>query len=433
MILDIGITDVKESNEFLSSLWAEMASEFGKCAWQYMPEKNKQTKTITFGFMDIGVSVLMTGITYKSNGSIIKLFFRHCDTSYKYRGEQEEVLKKESQLGQRLVRVVRKARRGMGKYNEYFANPTIKSLFSLSSYEGNGFKTEIGLDNKTRINFPIFAYDENQVQGKITQKTNQVIDFLSVETNAPFWITSSFDPEDERIKGLTDEVYQEPDFIDGFSVEGDYLTISEEAKGFLSYLIENNGEDEELLTFLNACSHFHTARKYDAQIHDYQGYIDHPLKDGSSVEIETYTQNQDLKTSLVTGESQIEIATTLYMSALEVVTLIGFQSERCKECKQDKYGIASRVRYLVSYYLNSHIAEILYGYYDKRSKYLHRGNMLTNDIPTRSTVPLLDVNQENGCKYPMQVSLINLREYTSYILRRFYKEHILNKKVNMEL
>ncbi|MCY7755095.1 hypothetical protein MOB25_17355 [Bacillus haynesii] len=430
MILDIGITDVKKSNEFLRSLWAEMAKEFGKCGWQYTPYKNKQTKTITFGFMDIGVSVLIAGVTYKNNGSIIKLFFEYSDASYGYGyiEGQEDKLIKESELGQRLIRVVRKARRGMGKYNDYYALPTIKSLLPLSNYEENNFKTEYVGENKTRIYFPVSAYDENQVEGEITQKTNQVIDFLSVETNAPFWNTSTTSKEIKEKTVLTEDVYQEPDFIDGLSVKDGYLTISEEAKDFLSYLIESNGENEDLQTFLNACYHFHTARKYDAQIHDYQGYIDHPSEDGSGVEIGIYTKNQNLKTALVTGGSQTEIATTLYMSALEVVTLIGFQSEKCKVCNQDKYGIASRVRNLVNKHLNSHIAKQLNDYYDKRSRYLHRGYMLTNDAPTSSLIPLLDNDDENGCNFPVRVSLINLREYTSYILRAFYKEYFLNKE-----
>lgn len=425
MILDIGIIELKESNEFLRSLWAEMANEFGKCAWQYMPSKNKQTQTITFGFMDIGVSVLMAGVTYKKNGSIIKLFFGYSGTNYEYRGMEEEELKKESELGQRIVRVVRKARKGMGKYNEYHANRAIKSLYPLSSYEGNNFKIENVSDNNTKVYFSIAAYDENQIKGKIIQKTDQVMDFLSVETNAPFWTTSCSEIENQETKVLTDETYQEADFIDGFSVRDEKLIISQEAKGFLSYLIRSSGKDEDLLIFLNACSHFHTARKYDAQIHDYQGYIDHPLEDGSGTEIEIYTKNQDLKRALVTGKSQTEIATTLYMSALEVVTLIGFESEKCNECKQDKYGIASRVRQLIGKHLNSHIARQLNDYYDMRSKFLHRGYMLTNNEPTNSSIPLLEVESENGCEFPIKVSLINLREYTSYVLRGFYKEYFL--------
>jgi hypothetical protein len=428
LILDIGITHERDSNEFLRCLWAEMANEFGKCAWQYGPYKNKQTKTITFGFMDIGVATLMAGITYKNKGSIMKLFFGYGGTRYTYKGEQEEQLKKESELGQRVVRVVRKARRGMWKYKEFVAHSAIKSLYPLSSYEGNNYKTEIALDSKTIIHFPILAYDDNQVQGKIIQKTNKIMDFLSVETNAPFWRTSNTNLKNQETKVLTAEEYQESDFIDGFSLKDGYLTISKDGKDFLSYLIGSDGEDENLQIFLNSCYHFHTARKYDAQIYDHQGYTDKPLEDGSGVEIDIYTKNQDLKTALLIGESQTEIATTLYMSALEVVTLIGFQSEKCRECNQNKYSIAKRVRDLVGKYLNPYIAEQLNGYYNKRSKYLHRGFMLTNDQPTRSSVPLLDADGENGCKYPAQVSLTNLREYTSYVLRAFLKEHFLNKE-----
>lgn len=426
MIFDIGITDKNESNEFLRCLWAEMASEFGECNWQYMPSRNKLNKTITFGFMNIGVAVLMAGITYKNNGSIIKLFFGYSGTHYEYKGEQEEELKKESHLGQRLVKVVRNARKNVRNYKEYLAQPIIRSLFPLSNYIGDNFKSEIVTGNKTNIHFPIFAYDENQAQGKITQKINQFMDFLSVETNAPFWTSLSPQKENHETVVLVDEIFQEPDFIDGFSIKDEYLTISEKAKEFLSYITRYDGEDEDLLTFLNACSHFHTARKYDAQINDYQGYIEHPSEEGVGVEIEIYTKYQDLQTALVTGGSQTEIATTLYMSAIEVVTLIGFKSDKCMECKQDKFGIGSRVRHIVGKYLDSHLARQFNDYYDKRSKYLHRGNMLTNDEPLSSSVPLLDVERENGCKFPVQLSLINLREYTSYVLRAFYKEHFLD-------
>lgn len=47
-------------------------------------------------------------------------------------------------------------------------------------------------------------------------------------------------------------------------------------------------------------------RKYDVQIHDYQGNMDHPLEYGSSVEVEIYTKNQDLKTALVTGNLRLK-------------------------------------------------------------------------------------------------------------------------------
>ncbi|MEZ2369250.1 MULTISPECIES: hypothetical protein [Bacillus] len=141
-------------------------------------------------------------------------------------------MKKESQLGKRLEKVVKKARKSMGKYKNYSASPIIKSLLPLSNYEGHNFKVEYIGDNKTRIYFPMAAYDKNQVKGKIIQKTDQIIDFLSVETNAPFWSASTTYKEDKEKTELIEELYQEPDFIDGLSVKNGYLTISEEAKEF---------------------------------------------------------------------------------------------------------------------------------------------------------------------------------------------------------
>lgn len=44
MELNIGITDVKDSNEFLRCLWSEKAKEFGNCGWQYIPIKDGSKK-----------------------------------------------------------------------------------------------------------------------------------------------------------------------------------------------------------------------------------------------------------------------------------------------------------------------------------------------------------------------------------------------------
>lgn len=79
---------------------------------------------------------------------------------------------KESELEERLRKVVRKARRDMEKYNNYCSIKTIKTLLALSNYEVNQFKTEYFWDNKTRIYFPVSDNDDNQVEWEITHKIN---------------------------------------------------------------------------------------------------------------------------------------------------------------------------------------------------------------------------------------------------------------------
>ncbi|AZV60313.1 hypothetical protein [Peribacillus frigoritolerans] len=135
-------------------------------------------------------------------------------------------------------------------------------------------------------------------------------------------------------------------------------------------------------------------------------------------------RHEDLELAASMGGSHEEIAITLYLSALEVITLYNFREKRCNVCGQPKFKIKQRVKEFVTKHLNENISRHLADYYDKRSFYLHRGSMLTNDMPTVSTIPLLDKNDKTGC-VTAGIPLINLREYTSYCLRKFYKEKLL--------
>ncbi|WP_144466145.1 hypothetical protein [Bacillus sp. FDAARGOS_235] len=418
LILDIGIIEIEKSNEFLKSLWAEMKKEFGKCAWQYNPYKIKQENTINFGFMDIDVAVLNVKVTYKQKGSIIKIIFEYP------KGEEE--LEQSSPLGRRLKKVVRLARRNIGRKEEYVAGLEIKSYFPLLAYEGKhvtikAFSSDFNKNNK--IYFPFSAYDENQADGQVFQKMNEILDFLSVETNAPFWEDGT-DSYYDYIDIPNNEIYQDTSFIDGLSLKNEFLSISQTGMRFLDYIVTDNGDDKDLALFLSACYHFHTARKYDAQIHDFGGNKYYSSDDGSMLEIERCKKDKGLEPGYVLGNSQIEIATTLYLSALEVITLIGFEEKKCKECGQDVYQISSRVKGIAKKYFDSYTAEEFTAMYNKRSNYLHRGYMLTDKAPTTSSVPLLDVESESGCIYP-ENNLQWLREHTSYILRAFYREQFM--------
>jgi hypothetical protein len=234
------------------------------------------------------------------------------------------------------------------------------------------------------------------------QKINQLVDFLSVETNAPFRLTKA--PSMDKTIVFGNELFQDDDFIDDFPIKNGYLVISKEGKEFIDKLTSIEHEVSlEVDLFLKACSHFHTARMLEEQMHDI----------GDGIVLTMF------------GGNKVELANTLYLSALEVVTLIGFTEEKCECCGQPKYQITRRVKDLTSKYLPKHLVKDFIDYYDKRSKYLHRGMKLVTETPTSSIIPLLDPDDKSGCDYPYKVPLINIREYVSYCLRRFYKEHLI--------
>lgn len=419
--ITIGTTNQSDSNEFLKSLWAQLAEEFGKCAWQYMPTKKYIKDRIFFGHMDIDSApnkmvsdlVFAVSITYAERGTIKDIFFDLVDK--KSIPDQEEVFK-------RIEKSVSKAKGNVRNYTLFGSWMVLRSMSGLSSYKGERFSIETNLSKSAKVNILVESYDINQSIGIGTKKINQMMDFLSVETNAPFW----FEQENSG-SGFRDtdkEVYQEdPEFIDGLSSKDNFLIISKEGKKLLEKIVSLDTEENKSLSlFLKACHHFHTARRYNAQIENI--YLSNPRQDGNKVVFEMKS-HEDLELAANMGGSHTEIATTLYLSALEVVTLHEFQEERCETCGQPRFKIKQRVKEFVTEHLNEHIAKLLSDCYDKRSFYLHRGSSLTHDMPTHSLVPLLDKKDSSGCVTHDKVSLINLREYTSYCLRKFYKKNLL--------
>lgn len=419
--IHIGTTNESESNEFLKCLWAEIAKEFGKCAWQYMPSKQLIKGRIFFGHMDIDNDlenfpsklVFAVSISYKERGTIKDIFFDLL---------KENKLPNKKEVLQRIEKAVNSAKQNLGKYSFFQLGTGIKSMYSLSTYEGERFNIKVDSKKCSKLSIIVESYDKNQASGIATKKINQLMDFLSVETNAPFWNTDELNEDVSEEIGK--EIYQEDEeFIDGLSYKDGHLVLSREGKDFVEKLVNLKNEDDQAMNlFLKACHHFHTARKYHVQLENV--YLANPRADG---DIMTYEikRHEDLELAANMGDSHTEIATTLYLSALEVITLNDFQEEKCETCNQPKFNIKQRVKKFVTENLNEHVAKLLSDYYDKRSFYLHRGSMLTQDMPTNSSIPLLDKNDKTGCVDPVKVSLNNLREFTSYCLRKFYKEKLL--------
>jgi len=397
MNINIGTTNAEESNEFLRCLWAEMKNEFGVCGWHYTPYKNGLLKKITFGFVNIGESKpLEVGITYKEKGSINNIFF---NAEY---GEKD--IKKGTELYQRLKKVVNTTKQNIGKLDTLYFRTAIQSYYPLHSYRADDFTIHPMKDSKSEFTFGINAYDSNQASGFVTQKVTQLMNFLAVETNAVFervdWI------EDGLIEPQESELFQEDDFIDDHSVKEDYLVISKEGKEFIKILTNSEHDlSPKVELFLKACGHFHSARKQEEKMF-------HRDSDGSVV--------------VVQSGDETELATTLYLSALEVTTLIGFTEEKCDSCGQPKFQITKRVRELTSKYLPKHLVKDFVDYYDKRSKFLHAGMRVNTETPTSNLIPLLDPDEKNGCDFPHKIPLINVREYVSYCLRKYYRENLIN-------
>lgn len=411
MEINIGISNIEESNDFLKSLWAQMEKEFEKCGWHFSPVK--KNNRIFLGFMRIGdLGELSVSISYKQKGTINNLYFEL--------GNDRQEIPKNSELSNRLKKVVRLARSKQGEFSFFRCSVPIESYYPIASYESEFFKTEILSKEGTQLTFLTKAYDEKQVNGISSKKIKQIMDFLSLETNGVFWRGKTSNMEQEK-KVLTNELFQDDEFIDGMPIKEDCIVLSREGKQFLEQIINpHNQLSKDVEIFLKACHHFHSARKYDEQ--EFSNAL---LIDGDSFPEEIEKRKNDLKIASKMVESHVELATTLYMSALEVVTLIGAEKNTCSACGQPKYQIASRVRDLVTEHLGEHLASDFNYYYNLRSKYLHTGLLIEDEEFGGYVIPQLDVDSKSGCREVTGVALINLREYVGYCLREYYKKNLL--------
>ncbi|MGF9741431.1 hypothetical protein ABEX38_29115 [Priestia megaterium] len=411
MEINIGISNIEESNDFLKSLWAEMEKEFEKCGWYFTP--HKRNNRIFFGFMSIGdLGELSVSISYKEKGTINNLFFEL--------GKERQEIPKNSELISRLKKVVRLARSNQGEFSFFRCSVSIESYYPIAPYESEYFETQILSKEGTQFTFLTKAYDQKQVKGISSKKIKQIMDFLSLETNGVFWIGKTSTIEQEK-KLLSNDLFQNEEFIDGMPIKEDCIVLSREGKQFLEKIIDpNNQLSKDIEMFLKACHHFHSARKYDEQ--ELSNAL---LINGDSFPEEIEKRKNNLKIASKMGESHVELATTLYMSALEVVTLIGAEKDTCSACGQPKYQIARRVRDLVTEHLGEHLASDFNYYYNLRSKYLHTGLLVEDQEFVGYAIPQLDVDSKSGCREVIGVSLINLREYVGYCLREYYKKNLL--------
>lgn len=395
--IEVGINNIKQSNKFLRKLWALFNEEFGKCSWQYSPFKIGKYQQICFGMADIKDYNLEISILYKNKGSITKIIFESSDGN-----------KLDEKMRDTLNKLVKYAKENYEKKEAFFFKASIISNYVFSNYETQCQSMQIfGLKNKSsNLFFSVSAYDHNQASGKAIEFINETLDFLSIETNLMFYLdeinvieNAKFKEKDEMIYNKKESYQDNSDFIEGYSTKNKQIVISKEAIQFLKYIQKNDNED--IRAFMRACHHFHSARKLDS---------------------DTFEVNSLHKKSNERLDSNLEIANTLYLSALEVVSSIGFQSDRCSECNQLKYSISKRVKDITNKYLNDNVAKEIVKSYSLRSKYLHEGVLIRSTSPTIQSIPLLDNSTKSGCKENFSASIYNLREYTSYILRRFYRE-----------
>lgn len=112
-----------------------------------------------------------------------------------------------------------------------------------------------------------------------------------------------------------------------------------------------------------------------------------------------------------------EIVCALLISSIEALCEeFPWETSKCQTCGQIKYSIKQRVKELSTRILGEAAAYHISELYNIRSRTLHCGHQFSNRTSCYIT-PLIDSSQ-NNCMKPQGLNILNLTEFTSYLIRK---------------
>ncbi|WP_271254483.1 hypothetical protein [Pseudanabaena sp. Chao 1811] len=189
------------------------------------------------------------------------------------------------------------------------------------------------------------------------------------------------------------------DWLDGYPIVENKLMLPDHCLKLIEDIVQSNiNKNKQLI--LDACHHFHSARSFQERYY-------------------FYSQTESIS----------EIAMVLYISSVEVLSLINVSPpSNCPTCSQPQHRISSRVVEFMERHNGTNIASLIKALYNDRSKYLHAGRLLSSRSYNGKIIPQLKFSSDNGVLSPMSLAPIhNLREFTSFCIRaETYNEYNFN-------
>ena len=432
----VGTTNLSDSNKFLNSLWREFNDKVGcvkdmgtlKCSWAYFPVKLNwgDSNFAYFGSMRTKIGYIHVGISYKVKGTINNIYFLLYNS------------KESTDYSGQIKGIVKQAKRNMQLEYSYLVDYKLTGEYMnlsnllLSNYMGKNYY--IVSNDECHIVFKIIGQDIFDARKLSEEKISHIVNFLAVETNVI--IKYSFKDikleKEENMQNINNEIYQEDvkdqyyednKFIDLYPQYKEKVLLSKEGKNFIDILLDGN-LNTRMNIFLSSCYHF-----YEGLMQEFR------LGTSCVMAVNDVIYMVNGNKDYMEKQSVFDISLTMYLSALETVTLEERKIEKCEKCGQTKYEIRKSVGEFIDEYLWEGFGRIFKKIYDLRSAYLHAGVSATK-ISKGVIRPVLDDKTASGCmdintiSYNVQegsgaVEISNLREWTSYSLRNYYKEKII--------
>lgn len=417
-----------ESNKFLVSLWNQVNTHIcpqhctDRAPWAYFPGKyvGKKISVSVLGFCQTSIGELYYALEYHKKGNIDSLLVMRPTSKLK----REEVIK--------LTLLVNNAKACIDKTECFLCKANILTKLKnirFAEYNASNFSI-IPSDGGFYFFFYVNAIDKFEAEQQALERLYEICAFLTVETNIycsfeEFTVTENeLLPKSQSISPFIE------DYLDYYpSVNNWLICISSYAYNFINENILSIGRFEKRSEiekfFISACKHLQIGVETELKIGEV-AIASIPFRT-----ISLTKRDQRNKVEYMTS------ALMSYLSAIECATATETNHETCKECGAVIYKIANRVRNLSTVFLGEHLGKVFHKLYTYRSKFLHTGRM-ASDANVIRTIPLLSESSETGVKEYgnvtikidgkiCSVSISNIREWTTYILRCFYQKRILGR------
>ena len=417
--IEVGIKGEIEANHFLWKLWHLFDMQYapsngnGCAPWAYLPQRyvGKKNQVLVLGNINTALGNFHVAIAYAKKGDIDSVCF--------YSGIHNDKL-----TYKKLREIVLQAKNEMNQLETFHYKVELFNKFDklkFHTYIGNHFKL-YSQNEKIYVSFDVTCVDKYEAYHLGMERMKYLVAFLAVETNIlfdyPFIENSS---KENSITG--DQSLFMQNYIDGYSISGGTVLLSEEGFQFLDQYVFV--ERDLCMThfvkyFLLGCIHVQDGMKE-------QEDFDDVVK--ATFPIFTYAA---MRKQVKNRQEKYTHCIMHYLSAIETASFEEGNHETCACCGAVKYKIGARVKDFVTKYFNEKLGNVFKGLYNIRSKYLHTG-ILSTSGDFLNARPLLDTGTDLGLfdnsfvsvKANGTVSLVsamNIKEWTTFGMRCFYHE-----------
>lgn len=374
---DLSLNSTKDSNLFLRALWAVLHSRYERLGWNYTPRRSGEDQRISFGWMSLGLGEsgsIGVSIEYKNKGIIENICFEIEDC--------KDFLC--SELSNGLQDAVTEAKRNMTKpiKRKIITFVTTSTETPLAAYRGQNWWCLPVKGNLMEIGIDVLGFDEADRGQEFIIRLDKLLDALSFMTNALFIRAENLSATDRREPESVNTYLIEEDWLDDYSIEDEKLRLSHNQVQYCDRLVDDMVADEQSI---KAARLFHSGLRLSKQT-----------------------------------EANNDTAETLFISAIEAISLSRAEKKICETCNQSIFSISQRVSEVTNKHLGAHIAKkFRQEYYNNRSKFLHTGHVRASQPIEGRVFPQLDPSGVEGCSVPTPFGASkSLLEFTSFILRR---------------